>query len=168
MILERGLYERVLLMGRTSHMGEAMAGASLFVLSSRFEGFGMVIVEAMSKGLPVVSFDCPRGPGEILRHGRDGILVPDGDVEGLADGLLELIEDVRRRRSYGPDLRFQSHLHDEPARRRRLPDDVGRTLGRGHAGDSGRPLVAAVGGCEHQSWRPFGAPPTIRDHTHRS
>jgi glycosyltransferase involved in cell wall biosynthesis len=99
MILERGLYERVLLMGRAERMGEEMEAASVFASSSRYEGFGMVIIEAMSKGLPVVSFDAPHGPRDILTPDEDGLLVPAGDVEGFAHALGRLMgdEDLRRR-----------------------------------------------------------------------
>jgi glycosyltransferase involved in cell wall biosynthesis len=101
LILEHELYGNAFLMGPTKRLGTAMAGASVFALSSRFEGFGMVIVEAMSKGLPVISFDCPRGPGEIIENGVDGILVPDGDVDAFGDALLKLVADDGMRRRFG-------------------------------------------------------------------
>jgi glycosyltransferase involved in cell wall biosynthesis len=79
-------------------MGTAMSEASIFALSSRFEGFPLILLEAMSKGLAVVAFDCPTGPGDIVDDHRNGLLVPEADVAALSRGLIEMIEDEELRR----------------------------------------------------------------------
>jgi len=112
LIFEHDLYNNVHLMGTTPRLGEELSKASVFALSSRYEGFGMVLIEAMSKGLPVVSFDCPRGPKEIISPGRDGILVPDGDIEALSQGLLELVEDEGKRRRFGAAALEKAQTYD--------------------------------------------------------
>ncbi|MBI4055701.1 MAG: glycosyltransferase [Elusimicrobia bacterium] len=77
-----------------------MQKADLFVLPSRYEGFGVVIAEAMACGTPVVATDCPYGPGEILTDGENGFLVPVGDAEALADRMLRLLRDPELRRRF--------------------------------------------------------------------
>ena len=114
-ILEHDLYSSAFLMGPTAQLGEALAQGSIFVLSSRFEGFGMVIVEAMSKGLAVVSFDCPRGPSEIITDGRDGVLVPELDVAALAAAIGELAADPKRRAELGTAAIETARRYDREA-----------------------------------------------------
>ena len=79
--------------GRVTDIESKYAQSSVAVCSSRFEGFGMVIAEAMACGLPVVSYDCPWGPRSIISDGTDGILVENGNIEKLAQALIKLLND---------------------------------------------------------------------------
>ncbi|PSK92339.1 glycosyltransferase involved in cell wall biosynthesis [Murinocardiopsis flavida] len=100
-IARLGLEKRARLMGRTKDLVGQLAQASVLAVSSRAEGFGMTIIEAFSVGVPVVSFDCPHGPREIITDGRDGLLVPHQDVGALAASLRRLIRDRDERRAMG-------------------------------------------------------------------
>ncbi len=98
---ELGLRGSVRLMGYSADIRPELARGSVFVLSSRAEGYPMALLEAMSCGLGVVSFDCPTGPREIITHGVDGLLVPNGDTDALADAIIAMIEDPDERRRLG-------------------------------------------------------------------
>ncbi len=114
---ELGIAERVIFAGFHADPSPFYATADLFVLSSDYEGFGNVIVEALSFGLPVVSTDCPAGPAEILENGRWGRLVPVGDAEALAHAMdAALVARVdrdglkRRAADFSPELAARRYL----------------------------------------------------------
>jgi glycosyltransferase involved in cell wall biosynthesis len=93
--------DRVRLLGFRDNPYRYMAAADLFVLSSIFEGFGNVVAEAMACGTPVVSTDCPHGPGEIITDGVNGLLVPPRDPKALADSLVRVLQDPALAKKLG-------------------------------------------------------------------
>ncbi len=84
-----------------SHIREKYQESSIFVLSSRFEGLPLVLMEAMSVGLAPVAFTCPCGPKDIITSGEDGLLCENGNVEQLAESICRLIEDEQLRKAIG-------------------------------------------------------------------
>lgn len=93
MIDDSGLAATMRICPPTTRIGDEYVRSSLLVMSSHYEGFPMVMLEAMACGLPVVSFDYKCGPKELIRQGENGLLVRDGDLEGLARALMTLMED---------------------------------------------------------------------------
>ncbi|MFI0420122.1 glycosyltransferase [Spongiactinospora sp. 9N601] len=98
-----GLHNHVYFMGTTPDLTGEFAKASIVAVTSQAEALGMTVIEALGCGVPVVGFDGPRGPGQFVTPGRNGLLVPEGegDVEAYAAALLSLIDDERRRRALG-------------------------------------------------------------------
>ncbi|MCL6634024.1 MAG: CDP-glycerol glycerophosphotransferase family protein [Alicyclobacillus herbarius] len=139
-IEEMGLTDQIHLMGPTSDMIRALSSSSIYVCSSRQESFGMSLVEAMSVGLPVISFACS-GPREIISNMHNGLLVSEGDVDGLAEAMRALMSSLEKRLELGGNAREYvkrysldevgaqwETMFDELMKKRRISLTSGRAL----------------------------------------
>lgn len=96
-----GLRGRVHLLGHVDDIRTQLRDAAFLAMASHSEGFAMVLIEAMSQGIPVVAYDCPRGPAELVTDRVNGRLVADGDQVAYTAALTELVEDAELRRTMG-------------------------------------------------------------------
>lgn len=99
-ILSLGLDSQVSIQPFTEHIREEYLRSSVFVLTSRFEGFSLVLLEAAQSGLPCVAFDCPFGPSDLIEDGQSGFLVPDGDTNVFIERLETLLGDESMRQRF--------------------------------------------------------------------
>ena len=104
-IQERHLSGSMILHDPVDNIMDKYLESSIFVMSSRYEAFPMVLLEAMACGVPCVSFDCPYGPRNIIRSGEDGLLVDYLNSQALADSICRLIEDEPLRKKFGAKAR---------------------------------------------------------------
>lgn len=96
-----GIENNVVFINTTKDMDYQYINSSLFLLTSRYEGFGLVLVEAMQYGIPCISFDCPYGPSEIIDNEQNGIIVENEDIDNFANAILTLINNEEIRMSMG-------------------------------------------------------------------
>lgn len=115
MIDKQGLQNTVKINPPTNAILNEYVHSSLLVMSSNYEGFGMVLVEAMSCGVPVISFDCKCGPKDIIQPGINGLLVPNGDIQALADAMMKVMEDEAYRKMLSLNARKVVDTYSEQA-----------------------------------------------------
>lgn len=100
-IIDAHLENSIQIIPETKDIKKEYSEASFFVMSSRYEGLPMVLLEAMATGLPIVSFDCPTGPRQIIKDGKTGYLVENGNVEKLSYMMISMIKDEKNRHKMG-------------------------------------------------------------------
>lgn len=115
MIDKAELQNTVCLNRPTKQIGEEYVKSDLLVMSSNYEGFPMVMIEAMACGLPVVSFDYKCGPKDIIQTGINGLLVPNGDIQALADAMMKVMEDEAYRKMLSQNARKVVDTYSEQA-----------------------------------------------------
>ena len=115
MIEEYHLCDSIIIHKPTDNIYAEYMNSSFYVLSSRSEGFGLVLIEAMSCGVPCISFDCPHGPSEIISHGEDGIIVPLGNISELAKSIEWMITNKREREAMSIAARTNARRYQENA-----------------------------------------------------
>lgn len=105
MIYERNLQNTLHINRPTNDIVDEYIQSSLIVMTSNYEGFGMVLVEAMACGVPAVAFDCKCGPKDIIKNGENGYLVTNGDIDGLAEAMMTLMRDEKKRKLFSQNAR---------------------------------------------------------------
>lgn len=115
MIGKAGLQDTARLNRPTKQIGEEYVKSDMLVMSSNYEGFPMVMIEAMACGLPVVSFDYKCGPKDIIQSGINGLLVPNGDIQALADAMMKVMEDEAYRKMLSLNARKVVDTYSEQA-----------------------------------------------------
>lgn len=113
MIDDAGLYQTAHINPPTKKLGDEYVRSSMLVMSSNYEGFPMVMIEAMACGLPVVSFDFKCGPKDIIDNGINGLLVSNGDIEGLAEAMMKLMTDFGYRKKMSENARKVVDIYSE-------------------------------------------------------
>jgi glycosyltransferase involved in cell wall biosynthesis len=101
LILKKGLDKVIFLNETTKDIQDKYLDSSIYILSSRYEGFGMVLLEAMACGVPCVAFDCPYGPADIIKNGEDGFIVNYLDIKELSHRICDIIENTEMRKKMG-------------------------------------------------------------------
>ena len=100
-LIQGNIQNQIVFSGFSTEVKTLMKESAIFVLSSRFEGLPMVLLEAMSQGMSCIAFDCKTGPSDIITDGKNGLLIQDQNIGAMQDGLVQLIIDENLRKKLG-------------------------------------------------------------------